>query len=277
MKTFQYQILRYLPDRVSGEFVNLGLVVYLPEEKVLKAKFYTKSNRLHAFFPSVNSRFIIRNIKTIDAYIKKINTDYSKPLFTEATVDLNEITNKILPRDDSALYFTATAKVLDINLDSLLTNLYDRLILKYVHDSDHDTLADKEVWKQYYKIHFDKYKLTEKLHPVTVKTKMDEWNFERTCKNGALHCFESVSFDLLNDESIRRKVYTWAGRVDELRTAKEPIHLYLLSLLPQNKELKKFIQEKLSNREISNAIIEIVDSKSADKVVKLVKEQLENH
>lgn len=277
MKTFQYQVLRYLPDRVSGEFVNMGVVIYFPDEKELKALFYTKTSRLHAFFPPVNIRFIIKTIKAIDTHLKRIGEDFKKPLFTEMPASLADITSRILPKDDSALFFTDTAKIMDVDSDVLLKDLYERLVLKYVHESDHDTLADKEVWKQYYKTFFDKYHLTEKLHPKTVETKMDKWNFEHTCKNGALHCFESVSFDLSSDEYIKKKVYTWAGRIDELKTAKEQIHLYLLSALPVKTELKKFINEKLGKIKMDNAIVEIVDTDAAEKVAKRVKTQLEEH
>lgn len=277
MKTFQYQVLRYLPDRVSGEFINLGVVIYQPGEKLIKAMFYNKSNRIHAFFPSVNARYIIKSIKAIDTYLKKIDEVYSRPLFQESEKNLQDITSKILPKDDSALFFTDTAKILDLNSESLLNNLYERLVLKYVHENDHDSLADKEVWKQQYKIYFDKYELTQKLHQATIKTKMDEWNFERTYQNGSLHCFETVSFDLSSDDYIRKKVYTWAGRIDELKTAELPIHLYLLTAMPEKKELKKFIKEKLDNLQLNNTVVEVVDSGSADKVVRKVKKQLEEH
>ncbi len=277
MKAIQYQVLRYLPDRVSGEFVNLGIVAYCPQEKNIQGSFYLKSTRLHSFFPTVNSRYIIRTLKSIDAFIKKMNTDFKKPLFTNAPSNLREITQNILPEDDSALFFTDVSKILDLDVDTVLKDLYLRLVLKYVHETDHDTLADKAVWKQHYKDYFDKYRLTEKLHPGKVKTKMDEWDFERTVQNGTLHCFESVTFDLSSDDYIRKKVYTWAGRVDELKSAKEPIHLYLLSVLPDKKELQKFIKEKLDNKELGNTIIEIVHPKEAEKIIKKVKTALENH
>ena len=190
---------------------------------------------------------------------------------------LQEITQRILPKDDSALFFTDVSKTLDKDVDSVLRDMYARLVLKYVHETDHDTIADKEAWKQHYKNYFDKYQLTQKLHPGKVKTKMGHWEFEHTCKNGALHCFESVTFDLSSDDYIRKKVYTWAGRVDELSITKEPIHLYLLSLLPEKKDLQKFIREKLDNKKLGKAIIEVVHPDEAEKLIKKVKIAFEYH
>jgi hypothetical protein len=277
MKTFQYQVLRYLPDRVSGEFINLGVVVYQPLTKELKAQFYTKTNRLHAFFPSVNTRFISKTIKSIDNFLKKTATYYSETMFDDAPSSVEEITAKILPKDDSALFFTGTEKILDLNADSVLNDLFGRLVAKYVQETDHDTLADKEVWRQLYKSYFDKYELTTKLHPATIKTKMDKWNFERTFQNGALHCFESVSFDLSNDDTIRKKVYTWAGRIAELKTASSAVHLYLLTAMPEKRELKKFIKEKLEEHDIENTVVEIVEPSKGEKLAKQLKTLAEEH
>lgn len=277
MKTFQYQVLRYLPDRVSGEFINLGVVVYQPLTNELKAQFYSKSNRLHAFFPSVNTRYISKTVKEIDSFLKKTGDYYSQTMFQEAPQSLQEITTKILPKDDSALFFTETEKILDLNAGSLLHDLFERLVIKYVHEPDHETLADKEVWKQLYKTYFDKYEITAKLHPATIKTKMDKWNFERTFQNGALHCFESVSFDLSNDDTIRKKVYTWAGKIAELKTASTAVHLYLLTAMPEKRELKKFIKEKLEEHEIKNTVVEIVEPSKGDKLAKQFKTLAADH
>ena len=277
MKTFQYQVLRYLPDRVSGEFINLGVVVYQPLTNELKAKFYSKTNRLHSFFPSVNTRYISKTVKAIDSFLKNTGTYYSSTMFQDAPASLQEITTKVLPKDDSALFFTETEKILDLNTESVLHDLYERLVIKYVHEADHDTLDDKEVWKQLYKSSFDKYEVTTKLHPATIKTKMDNWNFERTFQNGSLHCFESVSFDLSSDDTIRKKVYTWAGKIAELKTATTAVHLYLLTAMPEKRELKKFIKAKLEEHELKNTVVEIVEPEKGEKLAKQLKALAENH
>ena len=38
MKPFEYQIVRYLHDRVTGEFVNVGIILFAPEERLLFSK-----------------------------------------------------------------------------------------------------------------------------------------------------------------------------------------------------------------------------------------------
>ncbi len=50
MNTYQYQVLRFPPDRVSGEFVNLGAVVFDPGQMKLISHFYTIKITPHFFF-----------------------------------------------------------------------------------------------------------------------------------------------------------------------------------------------------------------------------------
>ena len=50
MKKFQYQTLRYMPDRVCGEFVNLGVVVLAEEPKALLFRFYNKIRKAARLF-----------------------------------------------------------------------------------------------------------------------------------------------------------------------------------------------------------------------------------
>ena len=40
MNAIQYQVLRYLPDSVTGEFVNLGVVAYDPAGRILVIRIY---------------------------------------------------------------------------------------------------------------------------------------------------------------------------------------------------------------------------------------------
>ncbi|MES2331730.1 MAG: DUF3037 domain-containing protein [Bacteroidota bacterium] len=274
MKTYQYQILRYLPDKVNGEFINLGVVVYDASDAKLTGLFYKKTTRLHSFFPDANAKFVVKTIKFLESAIERIAADLKKPISFEQYDSLNEITAQVLPKDDSALFFTAVNKALDVDITTFSKDLYSRIVLRNIQDEDSDTMLDKEVWKKVYKSYFDKYELTKELHPAKIKTHLDEWNFERTCQNGALHCFESVSFELSNADYIKKKVYTWAGRVEELKTAKQEIHLYLLSVLPEERKLISFIKEKLGHLQLGKATVELVSVNNADKVIKTVQKQL---
>ena len=47
-------ILRYVHDVVTGEFANIGVVLYSPEQRFLEARFATSYERLNAMFLKID-------------------------------------------------------------------------------------------------------------------------------------------------------------------------------------------------------------------------------
>src|ERR1700677_5260851 len=55
MKTnYSTIILRYIHDVVTGEFANIGVVVYAPDQRFLEARFTTSYERLNAVFLKID-------------------------------------------------------------------------------------------------------------------------------------------------------------------------------------------------------------------------------
>jgi Protein of unknown function (DUF3037) len=278
MNKIQYQILRYLPDRVSGEFVNLGIVAFDPVEKKLEARFITKIGNISALFPNINSRYLIKSVKTIQEHTERIASRLFSEFSFEKKESLSAITQTILPKDDSALIFSEVKMTLDVNVQSTVQDLFTRFIKTHLLEEDDEVRRDKEVWNKVYKKHFDDYGISSHFHAHTVKTKNDELEFERAWKNGAWNCFETVSFNLSRPDSIKNKVYKWVGKLDELNSAKEPLHIYLLSVLPHDHpELTNFITKKIKSKSTDNARVQIVSEKEIEGFAKKIKREIDSH
>lgn len=279
MNTYQYQILRYLPDRVSGEFVNLGVVIYDPINNQLAARFYHKITRVSSFFPSVNSRYLSSTLKYLQAEFDRISQQFNTELRFEKPGNIQVITKSVLPIDDSALHFTEPQKLLEMTLDIAVDDLYETIVLNYVDESEREYVTDKEVWTRIYKAHFDKFKITEHFQHHTVKTEMDSWQFDHAWKNGAWNCFETVSFDLVKEDSIREKTFKWWGKIADLQTSGEKIHLYLLSKMPSEyPELKKTIKRKLGESNYGkNLKVELISEKEAEQFAKRIRKEIAEH
>jgi hypothetical protein len=278
MITYQYQILRFLPDRVNGEFINLGVVVYNPSENELIGKFNQKSHRISSMFPSANTRYIVRITKFFQQEIKAISERLKSELYFEQLESLESFTKRILPKDDSALFFTEVKKGYDVNGSAALSDLYKKYVLQNESDELKESTSDKEVWSKYYKEYFDNLGISSHLHSHTVVTNNDELEFEKAWKNGKWNCFESVSFDLTRPDAIKNKVYKWIGKIDELNTAKEPLNLYLLSVFPEsNTELTKFIMDKLGKIRGEKTDVNLITKENVHKYGRKIKEDIERH
>jgi hypothetical protein len=279
MKTYQYQVLRFLPDRISEEFINLGIVIYDAKERKIESKFYQKISRVSAFFPSVNSRNLASSLKYLQKEFDNISVNLKNEFSFDEYQSIDQITKEVLPKDESALYFTKPKEHLGLSIHLLMNMLYDRCVINYVHEEEREYVTDKEVWNRLYKNYFDDLKITEHLQPHKIHTQLDTWEFDKAWKNGVWNLFETVSFDLVKEDSIKDKAYKWWGKIDELQTTKEPIHIFLLSKLPSHHpELSKFIKKKLGKVSPNNMVtIELVLENDAEKFAKRIHKQIQNH
>src|SRR5579859_2937884 len=158
MTTIQYQILRYLPDRVSGEFVNLGIIAFDASTRTLKGRFINKIGKISGFFPHVNSRYLIKSVKTIQECSEEYATRMRLEFSFKEVKNLDEITKTILLKDDSALIFSEIKKTLDIHVDATVDDLFSRFVSAHLmEEEDEEVRKDKEVWNKVYKKHFDDY------------------------------------------------------------------------------------------------------------------------
>ncbi|SFN18735.1 Protein of unknown function [Chitinophaga sp. YR627] len=278
MTTYQYQILRFLPDRVSGEFMNVGIIIFDPKNQILKGRFLSKLTRINALFPSVHAKHLTRTLRFIQSEINRISQGMTSEIQFENIENVDKITGAIIAKDDSALFFTEPQKLLDVNIDAVVSYLYDRMILHHESEEIHDTLKDKEVWSKIYKEYFDSFGISSHLHNHTIVTNSDKLEFDKAWKNGKWNCFEPVSFDLSKTDSIKNKVYKWAGKIDELKTSREPMHLYLLSVFPKEEnDLKQFIWDKLGKFKDGQIEVDLITKDNIVNFAKKIKEEIEQH
>lgn len=126
MKKFQYQIVRYVHDQITGEFANVGIVVFHPESKFLEGKFIKKYHRISQFFKNVNGDFLVSTLRNFNQELMIENRRLGELFSNHATLD--SITSSILPKDDSALVCSPVFQGLDIDLSKATEDLFNRLV-----------------------------------------------------------------------------------------------------------------------------------------------------
>ena len=276
MKNYQYQIIRYVHDQFTGEFVNLGVVLFAPKELFLQTIVTKKYSRITSMFPSANGNFIIKTLRYFESAINT-NSKEITGLFKHSE-NLASITSAILPNDDSALMLSEVKYALDIDVEIALKDLYAKLVEKYIHnDTTVQTLSDSDVWTKKYKSYFDKYKITNRLIKHEVKTKNDSFIFSKSWENEIWHCYEPISFDLLHEDSIKDKAYKWTGRLSELDKTNEKIHITFLTKFPANyPALFGLITEALKLNS-NNLEIDLVQENQAEQVAIEISKKIEEH
>lgn len=272
---YEYQILRYRHDVATGEFANVGLVYFDPAARVLKVEVVDKYRRLSEFFGQVQGTALLRTLRGIKYELQKTAERLQNELDFARPAAVADITRAVLPPDDNALFFSETFRGWHFEHDLAFAELFDRILRRYLDPSTerHD---DAYAWKSIYKQHFDRLGITPRLEAAQVKTPLDTFDFDKTCRNGVLHCLQSLSFDLADDARVKDKIYRWAGKIDELAQANEPIKLYLLAATPQDAQLLTLLEQKL-NGQHGQIEARVVHENQADGVAREIFAALEAH
>lgn len=142
---YQYQILRYRHDAVSGEFVNIGIVFFDADNRFLCARITEKQERIARFFGSASSAFLLSTTKHIENEFNQIaerladaETEITRLLISGCGIDpllmcrsITEITSAVLPINDNGLFFSEVHKGWHFDHQNAFNETYHRLIGKY--------------------------------------------------------------------------------------------------------------------------------------------------
>src|SRR5204863_3846616 len=104
--TYSTITLRYLHDVVAGEFANVGVVLYSPEQRHLEARFTTSYERLNAIFLKIDHLHFRALMRYLVNRFDEIAADIRDGLSVPAVTALCEIIRQVLPPDDSSLQWS---------------------------------------------------------------------------------------------------------------------------------------------------------------------------
>ena len=107
MKThFTFTVLRYIHDPVSGEFANVGVVLYAPELRFLDAICTPTYGRISAYFADFNPDHFKRMMKHIERRVWDLSQTLGQLPFENQPKTAQDCAARVLPPDDSSLQFS---------------------------------------------------------------------------------------------------------------------------------------------------------------------------
>jgi hypothetical protein len=235
---YYFNVLRYVYDPVTQEFVNIGVVVYAPQRGFLKAICTSHYSRVSKMFHRIDGASFRSLVRYIQDSISSVSKDWDKgSLFADPDEKLEKILGRILPVDDSAIRFATGGVGLTERPEQTLQELYQRYVARYEQAADSFGRDDEEVWRVFKKP-LEQRNIVDRLVPKRIVAQNYEYQFERSWKNGVWHVYEPVSFDLVDTGSILDKANRWLGRVTSLMDSAESFKLYLLLGEPRDQRLQ---------------------------------------
>ena len=242
--TYSTITLRYLHDVVTGEFANIGIVLYSPDQRFLEARFTPSYERLNAIFLKIDHLHYRALMRYMANRFDEIAADIRDGLHVPPVTALTEIVRQVLPPDDSSLQWSEQGGGFTEDPTATLDELFKRMVERYVAGAEQVSRTDEEIAKPF------KARLgrtAEKLVEKKIETKDYQYDFRFAWKNEIWHLYEPVSFDLVDPGSIREKANKWLGRGVALHDAreKEKFKIHFLLGEPRQEETKRALENAI--------------------------------
>jgi len=242
---YSFSILRYTHDIVSGEFINVGIVLFAPKARFLSAMCTPRFGRISKMFANVDGE----HFKQVTRYIEARIEEEGERLISELMLDkipagALDFTKRVLPVDDSSLQFSPESFGLTEKPQETLEQLFNRYVEKYYEKMERTSRSDDDVWK-IYKKPLEEKRVLASLIPHQIIANDYEHEFEYCWKNEKWHISEPISFDMLDSSYIQDKANVWLGRITSLTNGSEKFKLNVLIGSPRDEKLaSSFVKAK---------------------------------
>ncbi len=273
---YSFSVLRYVHDPMTQEFVNIGVAVYSAEAKYLSATCESNYGRISRMFTKIDGNRFREQTRYIQERLRDSGENLSTRLPFDSALTIDKVLAKVLPIDDSSFQFSPPGVGVSHNLDKTLSELFERLVERYLFNADRPRRDDEEVWKVF-REPLERREVATRLVPKKIIAANYDYEFQHSWKNGLWHVYEPISFDLLDPGSILEKANRWLGRAVSLNDSHEKFKMHMLLGEPQDSHLRntfekaKNILHKMPNKP------DIITEKDAESFAKEVATEMKTH
>jgi hypothetical protein len=274
-QAYSYTILRYVHDVMTEEFINVGIVLYLPSCGSIKVKTRKTIGRIKEMFPNLDRPTFVETMRSLERSILRVERELKKsPLFSPS-IDAGSVARKALPTDDSSLQWSPIGTGLTDNVDATFARLYERMIAQYDEHFERRK-SDDDVWRPV-REKLEERDLASRLTEKSISGHVDEIVFKHAWKNGVWHVYESVSLDLADAEGIKEKARRWLGHLSAVADSSEPFKPHFLIGAPANPDLRHAYSKAIAILRRASVNPEIFEEGQIDALVSRIEDEIRAH
>ncbi|MFV8337152.1 DUF3037 domain-containing protein [Flavobacterium sp. RSP29] len=245
-KNYIYSILQYRHSEISGEAINIGALLYWPENNRFIFEYSKNLLRIKIIYDLVSERIIKEYLRTIQQRCNKLSKNDILFWGKDINLDFEDFINKhIYIKDSSSLQFTEPIVSLNYFNDPLivLNNIINKNYISSEIKKEKKILKEPILLKKYNDILIELG--INKIHNIDLKFKKDfivknetgnQFKFDYAWQNGSLNLVKPISFDLNDQKTIAEKAYKNFGQFTDLRNEaiENNLRYDLLLAKPQN-------------------------------------------
>ncbi|MNF59190.1 hypothetical protein D3C84_407720 [compost metagenome] len=275
LSAYEFAVLRYVHDRVTGEFINFGVIAYCKAENKFLAQFKTRTARLSAAFPDMDRNHLKSVTRHIFSALEMENGRLQKELMFE-DVTLEGVINRILKRDDSSLQWSEISAGVTFKFEDEVDRIFHRYVTYHDAPTVRDRRTEQDIWRDFEK-QLKNFSAVECFAPKKISVRDDELEFKHAWKNGIWHCVEPISFDLSDADNMKDKAHRWLGQMTSIQAAREEFKLYMLVSKPKDEALATAFEKAVNilNKIPSNK--ELIYEEDAGKLADAMRLRIEQH
>lgn len=208
---YSYTLLRYVHDPISGEFVNVGVVLFAPSNGIVRYEFRKTIGRLKNVFPDIDAKAFKDSMRAAQSGLKSVAKQESETDLFRGNGDALAVAKRSVPIDDSCLQWSPVGSGITSDCDATFNLLYKRYVSYYdIHQ--HNRRSDDDIWRPVRK-KLEEHNLDKYLQEKSIQGNLDDISFRHAWKNGRWHVYEPLSFDLADAEGIKAKAREWLGHL----------------------------------------------------------------
>ncbi|HTG45986.1 MAG TPA: DUF3037 domain-containing protein [Verrucomicrobiae bacterium] len=118
-------------DVVTAEFVNIGTVLYGPEQRFLKARFAKSCQRLKAMFLQIDHLHFGELMRCMEDGFERMDAQIQNSAAVPPASSLAEMVKRILSSDDSSLQWSKEGGGFTDDPEKTLKQLFNRFVERY--------------------------------------------------------------------------------------------------------------------------------------------------
>ncbi|HZF12994.1 MAG TPA: DUF3037 domain-containing protein [Thermoanaerobaculia bacterium] len=274
---YTFTVLRYVHDAVSGEFVNVGVILYSPSTRFLGAACTRSSQRLSRFFGRIEGDYIKSLLRHIEDGLQHQQQEIFGTLeLHPLPEDARACGERVLPLDDSALQMSPVSGGLAEDPKAALDRLFERYVERYSKSMVRSTRHDEEILPLFKKP-LEERALLPRMQAKVISTPDYEHEFPLAWKNGVWNACDAVSLDLAESDAILEKANKWLGRAVILNESLERFRLVLLLGEPRQKHLEQAAHKAENILRKAPGEMLIIREREAGQLAELADRDLREH
>lgn len=234
---FQATVVRYVHDVLTGEFVNVGIVLVSTELGYVGASFISHWARVTATFPNAELPHLRRIAHVIGNACVEAQAHAGQTCLLREATDIIAFLSGVIPRDDAAIQFSPVVRGVTDDPARTLAELRERYAEKYVPEfTGRETRNESQIWQDFLKRLARRPELLRHLVPHTLQSPKSpgfRQEFDKAWMNGKWNIAQPVSLDMLDARVIRDKAAHWVGRIIALHPSDQnALVLFLVGMPP---------------------------------------------